>query len=163
MTLYYPSPTLRSLNISSLSRLPPSYIFMKMQQNNCRRQSRLTVRFRSSSPNILISLLSFLLEMTPYYKIVTSSSALKSDAALLEQMEKTNKEELEKLDQRLAEAQKTEGESEISDALKARANYLTKIGEKVCLLLLNFLSRCIRSNNIFVYVRSGQWRPRNSH
>ena len=46
-------------------------------------------------------------------------------------MEKTNKEELEKLDERLAEAEKTEGESEISDALKARANYLTRIGDKV--------------------------------
>jgi 26S proteasome regulatory subunit N7 len=71
-------------------------------------------------------------QMAPYYKIVTSSSALKlkSDPALLEQMEKTNKEELDKLDQRLAEAEKTEGESEISDALKARANYLTRIGDK---------------------------------
>jgi 26S proteasome regulatory subunit N7 len=69
-------------------------------------------------------------QMAPYYKIVTSSSALKLDPALLEQMEKSNTEELEKLDQRLAEAEKTEGESEISDALKARANYLTRIGDK---------------------------------
>jgi len=36
-----------------------------------------------------------------------------------------------KLDDRLAEVEKTEGESEISDALKARANYLTRIGDKV--------------------------------
>ena len=69
--------------------------------------------------------------MAPYYKIVTSTSILPSDQALLESMEKTNKEELEKLDERLAEAEKTEGESEISDALKARANYLTRIGDKV--------------------------------
>ena len=46
-------------------------------------------------------------------------------------MEKTNKEELDKLDERLKEAQKTEGESEISDALKAKANYLTRVGDKV--------------------------------
>ena len=46
-------------------------------------------------------------------------------------MEKTNKEELEKLDERLKEAEKTEGESEISDALKAKANYLTRVGDKV--------------------------------
>jgi 26S proteasome regulatory complex component, contains PCI domain len=72
------------------------------------------------------------LEMAPYYKMVTStSSVLPLDQALLESMEKTNKEELEKLDERLAEAEKTEGESEISDALKARANYLTRIGDKV--------------------------------
>jgi 26S proteasome regulatory subunit N7 len=69
--------------------------------------------------------------MAPYYRIVTSTGALSSDPVLLENMEKANKEELEKLDERLAEAEKTEGESEISDALKARANYLTRIGDKV--------------------------------
>ncbi len=46
-------------------------------------------------------------------------------------MEKSNAEELQKLDDRLAEAEKQEGESEISDALRARANYLTRIGDKV--------------------------------
>jgi 26S proteasome regulatory subunit N7 len=50
-------------------------------------------------------------------------------------MEQTNKDELEKLDERLKEAETTEGESEISDALKARANYLTRIGDKVRSLL----------------------------
>jgi 26S proteasome subunit RPN7 len=70
-------------------------------------------------------------EMAPYYRIVTSTGALSADQAVFEAMEKENKEELEKLDGRLAEAEKTEGESEISDALKARANYFTRIGDKV--------------------------------
>lgn len=70
--------------------------------------------------------------MAPYYQLVTSSGALDSDPALLEEMEKANEEELKKLDERLVEAEKTEGESEISDALKARANHLTRIGDKVC-------------------------------
>lgn len=70
--------------------------------------------------------------MAPYYKSVTaSSSVLPVDKALLATLEKANEEELKKLDERLAEAEKTEGESEISDALKARANYLTRIGDKV--------------------------------
>lgn len=69
--------------------------------------------------------------MAPFYRIVIGTSALPADQALLESMEKLNKEELEKLDERLAEAEKIEGESEISDALKARANYLTRIGDKV--------------------------------
>jgi 26S proteasome regulatory subunit N7 len=69
--------------------------------------------------------------MAPYYRIVTSAGALSPDPVLLETMEKSNKEALEKLDERLAEAEKTEGESEISDALRARANYLTRIGDKV--------------------------------
>jgi hypothetical protein len=70
--------------------------------------------------------------MAPYYKSITaSSSVLPVDKALLATLEKANEEELKKLDERLAEAEKTEGESEISDALKARANYLTRIGDKV--------------------------------
>jgi 26S proteasome regulatory subunit N7 len=46
-------------------------------------------------------------------------------------MEKENEEELKRLDERLEEAEKTEGETEIADALKARATYLTRIGDKV--------------------------------
>ncbi|KAG2361208.1 26S proteasome subunit RPN7-domain-containing protein [Suillus spraguei] len=59
-------------------------------------------------------------EMSLYYKLVTSADALTSDPVLLESMEKDNEEELRKLDERLAEAEKQEGESEISDALKAK-------------------------------------------
>lgn len=79
--------------------------------------------------------------MAPYYKIITSTtSALELDPKLLETMEKANAEELKKLDERLAEAEKTEGESEISDALKARANYLTKIGDRVCANMVDEIS-----------------------
>ena len=42
---------------------------------------------------------------------------------------------------RLAEAENVEGESEISDALKARANYLTRIGDKVRFLFLHYFTR----------------------
>ena len=76
--------------------------------------------------------------MGPYYRGITSTSTsvLPLNTTLLEAMEKENEEELKKLDERLEEAQKTEGESEISDALKARANYLTRIGEKVSRVLI---------------------------
>ncbi|KAG9310573.1 26S proteasome subunit RPN7-domain-containing protein [Chiua virens] len=70
------------------------------------------------------------LEMVPYYRLVTSSGALVSDATFLDEMEKANEEELNRLDEWLAEAEKTEGESEISDALKARANHLTRTGDR---------------------------------
>ncbi|KAH7906003.1 26S proteasome subunit RPN7-domain-containing protein [Hygrophoropsis aurantiaca] len=69
-------------------------------------------------------------QMAPYYRLVTSAGALPLDAALLGSMEQANAEELQKIDDRLAEAEKTEGESEISDALKAKANHLTRIGDK---------------------------------
>ena len=63
--------------------------------------------------------------MGPYYRVITSASSL--GQSLLDSMERKNTEELKtlKLDDRLAEAEKTEGESEISDALKARANHFT--------------------------------------
>ncbi len=71
--------------------------------------------------------------MAPYYRsLAASGSAISVDKILLEKLEKANEDELKRLDERLAEAEKTEGESEISDALKARANYLTRIGDKVC-------------------------------
>lgn len=74
--------------------------------------------------------------MAPYYRSITaSSSVLPLDKTLLESLEKENEDELKTLDERLAEAEKTEGESEISDALKARANYLTRIGDKVCFIV----------------------------
>lgn len=74
--------------------------------------------------------------MAPYYRSITaSSSVLPLDKTLLESLEKENEDELKTLDERLAEAEKTEGESEISDALKARANYLTRIGDKVSFIV----------------------------
>lgn len=69
--------------------------------------------------------------MAPYYRIVTSAGILPSDEAILESMEKANGEELEKFAERLAEAEKTEGESDIADGLRAKASYLTRIGDKV--------------------------------
>ena len=91
-------------------------------------------------------------DMAPYYRIVTSSGALTADPALLESMTTANAEQLTKLDERLAEAEKTEGESEISDALKARANHLTRIGDKVVSLQCGPLRRV-------TVCRTQLWRP----
>lgn len=71
--------------------------------------------------------------MAPYYRALTAAAAaapLALDPALLEKLEKANEEELRRLDERLVDAEKTEGETEIADALKARATYLTRIGDK---------------------------------
>ncbi|KAH9900791.1 PCI-domain-containing protein [Cubamyces lactineus] len=69
-------------------------------------------------------------QMAPYYRIVTATNALPLDESLLAKMEQQNKDELDKIDERLEEAKKTEGETDIADALRARANYLTRIGDK---------------------------------
>jgi 26S proteasome regulatory subunit N7 len=85
--------------------------------------------------------------MGPYYKCVTSASnILPLDKTVLAEMEAANEEELKKLDERLAEAEKIEGESETSDALKARANYLTGIGDKVRFLFLHHFPRLHEMN-----------------
>ena len=84
--------------------------------------------------------------MAPYYHLITGTPSsspspssnlthlpnlpqhppphllLTPDLALLEKMESVNKAELRKLDKWLMEAEKTEGESKISDMLKARGN-----------------------------------------
>jgi 26S proteasome regulatory subunit N7 len=61
---------------------------------------------------------------------------LPSDAqSLLEKLREKNTQELKKLDEKLEDAEKNLGETEISDALRARASYLAKIGEKVSYLV----------------------------
>ena len=86
--------------------------------------------------------------MGSYYRsITTASTVFPLDQEFLDSMDKSNQEELKRLDERLADAEKTEGESEISDALRARANYLTRIGDKVSLILFSFqLSYHIHAN-----------------
>jgi len=76
-------------------------------------------------------------EMAPYLRLILSqtpsilSTSSQSIAhTLLEKLEAKNKLALEKMAVKLEEAEKTEGETEISDALREKANYLTKIGDK---------------------------------
>lgn len=89
--------------------------------------------------------------MAPYYRIVTSTNVLPLDNVLIETMEKQNQEELEKLDQRLKEAEETEGETDIADALRSKANYLTRIGEKVCASILEE-----QTSQLMDYIYGGQ-------
>lgn len=86
------------------------------------------------TPDLSLYVLLCAAEMAPYYRLVTSKNVLTLDQALLDSMEAENTAEIAKLDERLAEAEKTEGESDIADALRARASYLTQIGDKVCAL-----------------------------
>lgn len=70
--------------------------------------------------------------MAPYYASITavSPSPLKANPELLEKLKKANAETLAGIDTRLATAKELEGETEISEALRARADFLTRIGEK---------------------------------
>jgi 26S proteasome regulatory subunit N7 len=70
-------------------------------------------------------------QMAPYYRLVVAANVLPLDQSLLDKLENDNSTELERLDKVLKEAEETEGESDIADALRAKASYLTRIGEKV--------------------------------
>lgn len=53
------------------------------------------------------------------------------DDELLAQLDEQCKKELDSLEEKIQEAEKMEGESEIGEAWRAKAMYLTRIGEKV--------------------------------
>lgn len=52
------------------------------------------------------------------------------DDSLLAQLDEQNQKTLDGFEEKIKEAEKTEGESEIAEAWRAKANYLTRIGEK---------------------------------
>ncbi|KAL8286307.1 hypothetical protein RQP46_004795 [Phenoliferia psychrophenolica] len=73
-------------------------------------------------------------EMAPYLASLladpSTSALLTVDPLLLPKLQAKNTEELKKLEEKLEDAQKNLGETEISDALKAKAQYLARIGNK---------------------------------
>lgn len=69
--------------------------------------------------------------MAPYYELVCRELNWPVDQAKLDEMRAANKEELERLERALEEAEKNEGETEMRDLQLKRAHYLTRIGDKV--------------------------------
>ncbi|ORY92467.1 proteasome 26S subunit [Leucosporidium creatinivorum] len=70
-------------------------------------------------------------EMAPYLSHLLTTSLLPSSSSdLLSKLKSTNESHLAKLDADLEDAKTNLGETEISDALKAKALYLARIGEK---------------------------------
>lgn len=69
--------------------------------------------------------------MAPYYEALCKSLDWQMDVDLLNKMKKANEEELKRLDEELEDAEKNLGESEIRDAMMAKAEYLCRIGDKV--------------------------------
>lgn len=71
-------------------------------------------------------------DMAPYYEGLCKELKWQLDGDLLSKMKKANEEELKRLDDVLEDAEKNLGESEIRDAMMAKAEYLIRIGDKVC-------------------------------
>ncbi|CAJ0827507.1 377_t:CDS:2 [Entrophospora sp. SA101] len=68
--------------------------------------------------------------MAPFYQLVADELKIPVDKSLITKYQEANKEELQKLDEKLQDAEQNLGETEISDALLAKANYFAKIGDK---------------------------------
>ncbi|RXN04234.1 26S proteasome non-ATPase regulatory subunit 6 [Labeo rohita] len=69
--------------------------------------------------------------MAPYYEALCKELKWQADTDLLSKMKKANEDELKRLDDVLEDAEKNLGESEIRDAMMAKAEYLIRIGDKV--------------------------------
>ncbi|KAL7986211.1 hypothetical protein Chor_011377 [Crotalus horridus] len=69
-------------------------------------------------------------DMAPYYESLCKSLDWPVDTDLLNKMKKANEEELKRLEDELEDAEKNLGESEIRDAMMAKAEYLCRIGDK---------------------------------
>jgi hypothetical protein len=69
--------------------------------------------------------------MTHYYQELCEAFKWQVDAELVATMKKANAEELQRLADKLDDAEKNLGEIEVRDAWIAKAEYLTKIGDKV--------------------------------
>ena len=72
-----------------------------------------------------------LLGMAPYYEYICSELQLSADQDLLSKMTDINTIEKEKLEEAVKDAEENLGEIEIRDAKIAKAEYLSKIGDKV--------------------------------
>ncbi|KAJ1499592.1 26S proteasome non-ATPase regulatory subunit 6, partial [Coelomomyces lativittatus] len=68
--------------------------------------------------------------MAPFYIHLCEECKLPLDNAMLTALESVNREEIEKLQAKIEDAEKNSGETEISEALISKADYLGKIGEK---------------------------------
>lgn len=73
----------------------------------------------------------FCIDMAPFYKIMMDELQVTADPTLYNNMVAKNEEELKKQDEKAANAEQNEGETEVNEALLAKADYYAKIGDKV--------------------------------
>lgn len=69
--------------------------------------------------------------MAPFYKLMVEELQAPFDQVLYDTMTKKNEEELKVFEERASDAELNEGETEVNEALLAKADYYTKIGDKV--------------------------------
>ncbi|KAI7865897.1 26S proteasome subunit RPN7-domain-containing protein [Spinellus fusiger] len=68
--------------------------------------------------------------MAPFYKLIAEEFKLPLDTVLYQRMETANKEQLQKYDDKVTDAEQNQGETEVNEALLGKADYYAKIGDK---------------------------------
>ncbi|KAF5404267.1 26S proteasome non-ATPase regulatory subunit 6 [Paragonimus heterotremus] len=68
--------------------------------------------------------------MAPYYEIVCKELGLRMDQTLLKTMKTANEAQIKELDEKLKDAEENLGETEVRNAMTAKAHFLSKIGDK---------------------------------
>lgn len=69
--------------------------------------------------------------MAPFYELLVTELYLKKDDTLLKSLKAANELELKKLQDKLEDCETNLGETEVCDALLAKANFFSRIGDKV--------------------------------
>ncbi|KXS20430.1 PCI-domain-containing protein [Gonapodya prolifera JEL478] len=69
-------------------------------------------------------------DMAPYYRLVAADLKFAPGSVDIDAMEQRNTEELRKLEERLQDAEQNLGETEVTETLRLKAQYLAQIGEK---------------------------------
>ncbi|EUB63030.1 26S proteasome non-ATPase regulatory subunit 6 [Echinococcus granulosus] len=92
--------------------------------------NRTTVKSRSRLVNLIMDVVRSE-NMTPFYKIVCKQLHLLDSQQLMGEMQRANDDRLEELDENIKKAEESDGETEIREAMIAKAHYLSKIGNKM--------------------------------
>ena len=69
--------------------------------------------------------------MAPFYEECCRDLGWQLDSGLLERMKKENESELKTMNEAIDEAEKSMGETEIREANLKKAEYLSRVGDKV--------------------------------
>ncbi len=71
--------------------------------------------------------------MLPFYQGLVEQFKWEQDQALVDRLKQSNDETIKTLDDKVKDAEENLGETEIRDALLARADFYCRIGDKVIL------------------------------
>lgn len=86
--------------------------------------------------------------MAPFYETVCITQlGFKLDEDLLKKMKETNEKDLKAIDEKIEDAEKNLGETEVRDFMLEKAEYLSRIGDKVT----NIFSPLVLRNAVWLW------------